>query len=309
MMDEVIRETLRKPKYQTDLPEIYDEYLIYYEQRQQIPHRLIKATKSVLVSFHDYLGKHKIDLPSLGIEQIDAFLAEFFKNLAPATQRSRRSMIRGFLRYLYHERRIIRRDLAPMVVGRRIYAKEKPPRFLRPREVQKLFASLNLSSPRDIRTYAMIHLAYTMGLRPVEISRITLDDISFSRGELTVRNRKNDNPMMLPVPENTIKAIAAYVVDARPASKCRTLFLRFYKPYVAICPGTVVGYIGRCMKKAGIPGSAYWLRHTYAQNLLETGVTIYEIKEMLGHDKIESTKNYLYVHTKMMREVLFDETL
>ncbi|MBE9546238.1 MAG: tyrosine-type recombinase/integrase [Proteobacteria bacterium] len=309
MMDEVIRKTLRKPKYQSDLPEIYDEYLDYYEKSRQVPYRLIKATRGVLVSFHDYLGKHKIDFSSLKIEQVDAFLAEFFENFAPATKRSYRSMIRGFLRYLYHERGIIRRDLAPMVVGRRIYAREKPPRFLRPQEVQKLFASLNLSSPRDIRTYAMVHLAYTMGLRPVEISRITLDDISFSKGELTVRNRKNNHSMTLPVPENTIKAIAAYVVDARPASKCRTLLLRFHKPYVATCPGTVVGHIRRCMKKAGIPGSAYWLRHTYAQNLLETGVTIYEIKEMLGHDKIESTKNYLHVHTKMMREVLFDETL
>jgi len=308
-MDEVIRKPLRKPKYQIDLPEIYDEYLDYYEKSRQVPYRLIKATKGVLVSFHDYLRKHKIDFLSLNIEQIDAFLAEFFENFAPATRKSYRSMIRGFLRYLYHERGIIHRDLAPMVVGRRIYAREKPPRFLRPREVQKLFASLNLSSPRDIRTYTMVHLAYTMGLRPVEISRITLDDISFSRGELTVRNRKNNHSMTLPVPENTIKAIAAYVVDARPASKCRTLLLRFHKPYVAASSATVVGHIRRCMKKAGIPGSAYWLRHTYAQNLLETGVTIYEIKEMLGHDSIESTRNYLHVHTKMMREVLFDETL
>jgi len=63
------------------------------------------------------------------------------------------------------------------------------------------------------------------------------------------------------------------------------------------------------MKKAGIPGSAYWLRHTYAQNLLETGVSIYEIKEMLGHDTIESTRKYLHIHTQLMREVLFDETL
>jgi len=309
MMDKVIQKTLRKPKYQTDLPKIYDEYLSYYEKSRQVPYQHIKATRGVLVSFHDYLKKHKIDLPSLGIEQIDAFLAEFFKNLAPATQRSYRSMIRGFLRYLYHERRIIRRDLAPMVVGRRIYAKEKPPRFLRPREVQKLFASLNLSSRRDIRTCAMVHLAYTMGLRPVEISRITLDDISFSRGELTVRNRKNDNPMTLPLPEQTIKSIAAYIIGVRPESKHRTLFLSFYKPYGPLCSGTVVGYIRRCMKKAGIPGSAYWLRHTYAQNLLETGVSIYEIKEMLGHDTIESTRKYLHIHTQLMREVLFDETL
>lgn len=215
MMDEVIRETLRKPKYQIDLPEIYDEYLSYYEQRQQIPHRLIKATRSVLVSFHDYLKKHKIDLPSLEIEQLDAFLVEFFENFAPATRKSYRSMIRGFLRYLYHERRIIRRDLASLVVGGYVYARSKPPRFLRPKEVQKLFSSLKLSSPREIRTCAMVHLAYTMGLRPVEISRITLDDISFSRSELTVRNRKNDNPMTLPLPEQTIKSIAAYIIGGR----------------------------------------------------------------------------------------------
>ena len=309
MMDEVIRKTLRKPKYQSNLPEIYDEYLIYYEQRQQIPHRLIKATRGVLVSFHDYLGKHKIDLPSLEIEQIDAFLAEFFKNLAPATQKSYRSMIRGFLRYLYHERRIIRRDLASLVVGGYVYARSKPPRFLRPKEVQKLFASLKLSSRRNIRTCAMVHLAYTMGLRPVEISRITLDDISFSRGELTVRNRKNDNPMTLPLPEQTIKSIAAYIIGGRPESKHRALFLSFHKPYGPSCSGTIVGHIRRCMKKAGIPGSAYWLRHTYAQNLLETGVSIYEIKEMLGHDTIESTRKYLHIHTQLMREVLFDETL
>jgi len=59
----------------------------------------------------------------------------------------------------------------------------------------------------------------------------------------------------------------------------------------------------------GMTYNAYCLRHTYAQNLLEAGVSIYEVKEMMGHDSIESTRKYLYVHTKLMREVLFDETL
>jgi len=63
------------------------------------------------------------------------------------------------------------------------------------------------------------------------------------------------------------------------------------------------------MRKIGIPKGAYGLRHPYAQNLLEAGVSIYEIKEMMGHDSIESTKKYLHVHIKLMREVLFDETL
>ena len=63
------------------------------------------------------------------------------------------------------------------------------------------------------------------------------------------------------------------------------------------------------MRTAGLKSTAYWLRHTYAQNLLESGVSIFEIKEMMGHDRIQSTKRYLSIHIKMMREVLFDETL
>ena len=72
---------------------------------------------------------------------------------------------------------------------------------------------------------------------------------------------------------------------------------------------TVAGSITKCMRQAKVPGSAYQLRHTYAQNLLEAGLSVFEIKQMLGHEKIESTKSYLQVHIQLMREVLFDETL
>ena len=68
-------------------------------------------------------------------------------------------------------------------------------------------------------------------------------------------------------------------------------------------------YVSNCMRQAAMASSAYWLRHTYAQNLLEAGASIYEIKEMLGHHSIESTKKYLHIHIKLMRKVLFDETV
>jgi site-specific recombinase XerD len=175
--------------------------------------------------------------------------------------------------------------------------------------VQTLFASLKLSTAIDIRTYAMVQLAYSLGLRPKEISLITLDDISFSKGDLSVADRKGNKPITLPIPEHTIKAIAAYVVNVRPESKYRHVFLTLQSPYRPISSAVVAHYISKAMKAAGLSCSAYWLRHTYAQNLLETGVSIFEIKEMLGHDKIESTKNYLHIHIKLMRKVLFDEEL
>ena len=67
--------------------------------------------------------------------------------------------------------------------------------------------------------------------------------------------------------------------------------------------------IKEAMKQAGLPSSAYWLRHTYAQNLLVTGHSIYEVKEMMGHQNIQSTHRYLHIDTKLMRKVLFHEEL
>ena len=297
------------PNYQVDLPDIYEQYLAYYEQSRHIPYNQVKQVRRVLASFHDYLERYKIELSALKIEHLDAFMAEFYKRLATGTCRVYRFYLRGFLKYLFHERKIINKDLAPLLVGRRLYAQAKPPKFLRPHEVQKLFANLKLSTPVEIRTYVMVHLAYTLGLRPIEISKISLDDISFSKAELRVPDRKGNNPFILPIAEHTIKAIAAYLAKVRPKSKYRQLFLSFHSPYKPICSGTVINSLSKAMKQAGLSSSGYWLRHTYAQNLLERKATIFEIKEMLGHDKIESTKQYLHVHIKMMRKVLFDETL
>jgi site-specific recombinase XerD len=291
-----------------DLPKIYEDYLAHRQTYRQATAHQISNTKRVLVAFDQYLQTHKIDLDSLKIEQVDAFLSEFLAPFAAATCRIYRGRLRGFLTYLYHERNILKKDLAPFVVSRREYAKAKPPNFLRPQQIQKLFAGLTIGSASDIQTYALVQLAYTMGLRPKEISRIRLHDISFSTQLLKVPRRKSTNPIELPMPEHTLKAVAAYVIAARPQSEHRHVFLTRLPPFRPMSPNSVARHITKAMKKACLPSTAYWLRHTYAQNLLEAGCSIFEIKEMLGHDKIESTKLYLHVHLKLMRKVLFDET-
>jgi integrase/recombinase XerD len=298
-----------KRKAPVKLPDIYEQCLAYHKQSQQASDKWIMAMRRVLIAFDDYLQNARIKLSHLRIEHVDAFLAEFNAGFSKNTQRTYRSYLRGLLSYLYHERKIIKTDLAPLVVGAPLFAKAKPPKFLRPQEVEKLFTGLKLSSANDIRTYAMVHLAYFLGLRPAEISKISLDDISFTKAELTLRDRKSNNPMTLPVPENTIKAIAAYMIGSRPDSKHRALFLSLHPPHGPLSPGVLGYYITASMRQVGLSSSAYWLRHTYAQNLLEAGASIYEIKEMMGHDSIESTRKYLSIHIQLMREVLFDETL
>jgi site-specific recombinase XerD len=298
---------LQIPNYQIDLPDLYEQYLGYLKQTKAVSNGLLKGARRVLTSFHGYLETENIDLHALKIEHLDLFMAKF--KVAPNTRKTYRHHLRGFLKYLYYEKKILRKNLASLLLGAPLFGQVKPPKFLRPQEVNKLFSNLKLSTPTDVRTCAMIYLAYTLGMRPIEISKITLDDIYFSEGKLRVPDRKTKNPVVLPLPEMTIKAIAAYMATARPEAPFRELFLTGKNPIKPVSSNTVVYHIGKAMKDAGLSSSAYWLRHTYAQNLLQIGRSIYEVKEMLGHQNIQSSQAYLHIDTQLMRKVLFDETL
>lgn len=302
-----IDQPLQVSKPHSSLPDIYEQYLSYHAQSLQPSAGNLSGVRRILRLLHGYLGRENIRLSDLKIHHLDAFMATF--EVSENTRRIYRYHLRGFLRYLFHERKIIKRDLAPLLVGPPMFAQRKLPKFLRPKQVKKLFDSLTLSTPTQMRTYAMVHLAYSLGLRPVEISRITLDDVSFQQAELTIRERKGGNPVTLPLPEKVIKAIALYVTKGRPESPSRYLFLTHQFPFRPASSNTVVGHISRAMKQAGLPSSAYWLRHTYAQDLLHMGRSIYEVKEMMGHQNIQSTHRYLHINTELMRKVLFDEKL
>ncbi|MGB5746750.1 MAG: tyrosine-type recombinase/integrase [Desulfobacterales bacterium] len=287
---------------------IFEDYVHFCRQSRHTSARQANSIRRVLSALCEYLQRRQITINRLRIEVLDAFMAEFCRPFLPTTCRNYRSVVRGFLRYLYQQG-IIKKDLAPLLIGAVQFAKAKPPKFLRPHEVKQLFESLPVACAKDLRTYAMVHLAYSLGLRPVEISSLQLDDISFSRAQLTLKRRKNDNPLELPIPEQTLKAIVAYMVGGRPKSKDRHLFLSLHAPHGPIVPGLVGRYIQKAMHKAGVKASAYWLRHSYAQHLLSAGASIYEIKEMLGHRHIESSRKYLHIHTDLMREVILDEPL
>jgi site-specific recombinase XerD len=304
-----IKTPLPQHPQQRKLTGIFEDYLQFRQDGHQTDTHQLVAIRRVLSAFCDYISEQDITLHQLQIEALDAFMAEFCQPFSPGTCGTYRTVVRGFLTYLHHQRGILKKDLAPLLIGAPQFAKAKPPKFLRPHEVKQLFESLSVNSAKDLRTYVMVHLAYTLGLRPCEICRITLDDIAFKKAQLRLEGRKNDQPLALPIPEKTLKAIVAYMVGGRPDSQDRHLVLSFHAPYGPIVAGLVGHYIQQAMRKAGLSSTPYWLRHSYAQHLLSSGASIYEVKQMLGHRHIESSRKYLHIHTDLMREVILDEPL
>ena len=296
-------------KARPTLPEIFEDYLHYCATTRYDTEKTVQHIRRVLEAFDRYLKHHTLNLSAITIEQIDAFDQEYNAAYARQSRKFNRSCFKLFLRYLYHDRRVLNRDFAALLKVPRIFHPAKPPCFLRTDEIQQLFDNMTPTTPAELRAYAMVHIAYTMGLRPQEISRLTLDDIQFSKAEMHVRYRKAGLPVTMPIPQKTLKAIAAYLVGGRPKNDCRELFLQCCRPFRPASSPTVCYAIKTCMRKAGLPEEAttYWLRHTHAQHLLEAGISVFEIKEMLGHDDIEATNRYLHIHLKLMRRVILGE--
>ncbi len=291
------------------LPEICEEYLVYYAKNRQANPIQIAYIERILSAFNDFLENTKTNIASIKIDHVDNFLAELYARLAPSTYRSYLFYLRQFLRYLYQECGILKRNLSLLLMPGPPRVQVIPPKFFRPHELQKLFTCVDLSSKKDIRTYAILHLTYTLGLLPREICMITLDDIHFKQSEINLRSRHYVKRNRLPLSDNTIKAVAIYIVRVRPQNNERALFLKLKAPHEPLSPSSVSTDLSHLMRKANFVSSSYWLRHTYAQNLLERGASTFEIKEILGHDRIQTAKRYLQIHTKLMREILFNETL
>ena len=304
-----IKTPLPQHPQQRKLSGTFKDYLQFRQDGHQTDTHQLVAIRRVLSALCDYLNEQDITLHQLHIEALDAFMAKFCQPFSPGTCRTYRTIVRGFLTYLYQQRSTLKKDLAPLLIGAPQFAKAKPPKFLRPHEVKLLFDSLSVSCAKELRTYVMVHLEYTLGLRPCEICRINLDDIGFKKAQITIEDRKNNQPLTLPIPEKTLKAIVAYMVGARSKSDDRHLILSLAAPYGPIVAGLVGRYIQQAMHKAGLSSTPYWLRHSYAQHLLSSGASIYEVKQMLGHRHIESSRKYLHIHTDLMREVILDETL
>lgn len=241
------------------LPEITHRYLDYY--RHQVRSELgTRRMRQILASLDFYLQNSEIPLNEISIHGIDQFLALYNTNYSTGTARTNRSYIRQFLKYLYRCGHI-NKDLSRLVESPPEFAPSKPPKFLRPHEVQELLKFIDLSRAKDLRIYAVIHLAYYLGLRPKEIISLTLNDISFRQKEIFIHSRKNCGPAHLPVPDNVIKAVIAYIIGGRPESLSRTLFLQLVRPYKPATRTDIARDVREWMIDNSLCASIYWLRH------------------------------------------------
>jgi site-specific recombinase XerD len=146
------------------------------------------------------------------------------------------------------------------------------------------------------RDYALVTLALGHGPRLNEMRELTLDDIDFHQGLVTIRGEtsKSGRDRRIPLDAVAPAGIDAYVQDWRPPSTSRVLFLT-----EAGQPFTYHGFLhcftrlGARLAKAGVPKfMAHRCRNTWATNAHRQGYSVFDIQDMGGWRTLEMARRY-----------------
>jgi len=158
-----------------------------------------------------------------------------------------------------------------------------------------------LSSVVNIKHRAILMITYSAGLRVGEVVRLKVEDIDTERKMIHVRGAKGRKDR--------------YTILSDVAIETLNLYLKSYQPKIWLFHGknenshltvrSVEKIFDNAVKSAGVTKdvSIHSLRHSFATHLLESGVDLRYIQELLGHKSSKTTEIYTHVSNKDLSRI------
>jgi site-specific recombinase XerD len=164
--------------------------------------------------------------------------------------------------------------------------------------IAALLASCDRGTDTDTgrRDYAVLLILVRLGLRSCEATHLTLDDLNWRAGEITIHG-KGDQVEAFPLPWDIGEALVDYLHVRRAAqSTTRTVFLTVLPPYRELTSHGLGSIVLRSCRRAGVAECGpHVLRHSLASALLAAGASLTDVGEVLRHVDARTTAIYAKV--------------
>lgn len=281
------------PQHPTEIS--FEQYL--RQERRLSPATLLNTLPFVRRFLADRFGTGPVSLADVRPPDITHFVLRYARTLSPSRAKLLVGALRSFFRFL-RLRGEIATDLGAAVPAVADWRLSSVPKSIEPEQVERLLKSCDHRTATGRRDYAVLLLLARLGLRAGEVTALTLDDIDWSAGEITVRG-KGSRRDRLPTPHDVGEALVAYLRDGRPRFATRRVFLTARAPIRELSGHNTVGCIvRRSLARAGIRSArkgAHLLRHSLAIRMLRQGASLAEIGEILRHRLPDTTAIYAKV--------------
>lgn len=218
--------------------------------------------------------------------------------------------VRHLLQFLF-EKGVMKYDYAPLLKKFKTRTTVPPISFYQKEEIKQLEDSVDRNTPRGKRDYAMILLASRLGLRSSDILQLKFENLDWDRSLIVLTQYKTKRNLKLPIIKEVGEALIEYILNVRPKSESKNIFLSMQIPHAPL--RSMTDLVKRYFIKSGIEikgrkHGPHSLRHSLATTMLNNGTSLPVISEALGHSNTDSTMCYLTVGLRGLVECSLDVT-
>ena len=265
----------------------------------------IESYKYDLSIFYNDI-KDKLENNNLHKLKIE-FIYDFIKNqsinrISSATIKRRVSTIRNF--YLFLQKREVISFIVPEIKTPKIGI--KLPNYLTIEEVDKLLSVPDINTFKGLRDKTMLEIMYSCGLRVSELISLKKKDINIKNSFIRIIGKGNKE-RIIPIGEIALEYLNKYFELLSYNSKLnnsKNVFIN--KNGLPLTRQYFFKIIKYYSIKANINKniSPHTLRHSFATHLLENGAPLIAVKNLLGHESINTTQIYTHVNERKLVSVI-----
>ncbi len=282
-------------------------YLNWAQESKGLRSTTLIGRKRELKIFMSFIESKHVPLSGINLNHIDEYI--IYRQNSGCNRRTISTVIttlRDFIRYACNED-IVMLD-ANFIKHPKSYSLDTLPNSPSWSQTKELVQYYNDKvSALHLRNKAIMYLLATYGLRSSEVVNLKMKDINWKDSQISLHRAKCGGLQMLPLVPLVGNAIAEYISKARRNDvNCEYVFLRTMAPITRISRTSVYAIVSKAYSNMGIAvkhKGGHSLRHACATHLINSGHSLKEISDLLGHRLLDTTWTYAKVDLSTLRQV------
>lgn len=281
-----------------------NEYGYYLKREKGLSENTIDAYLRDVTQYITFLEKYRRikRVDQIDKTDIQAYLKSLKNRNLSATSTSRKlSSIKGFHQFLLLEKET-NKDVSSLIEAPKI--ERNLPDVLSVEEVIRLIDHVKGTEPLDLRNLALLELIYGSGLRVSELLNLKISDIHLTASYVKIIG-KGSKERHVPLGQMSVIALREYLTKGRPQLikiENNYLFLNQYGNKLS--RQGFFKLLKKFAKDTNITKevSPHTLRHSFATHLLEAGIDLRTLQELLGHEDISTTQIYTHISQRYIKQ-------
>ena len=279
-----------------------EEYLSWLRYARGYSEKTIQAYGRDIRDFLLYLKGEGLDYRKLSRDEMREYIASLLsRGLSHRSLSRHLSSLRGLYGYLMREGAVLTNPLAGIRAPK---ARKVLPDVLGKKERERLLSfRAKRGDPLALRDEAIVLLLLSTGLRASELLSLDLSSLDFQRRLLRAMG-KGRKERVVPFSKDASSSLSRYISEGRPLLERKeesALFLNARGGRLGV--RGLEDILRRMGERLGLPPGLHphEFRHTFATYLLEGGMDLRTVQELMGHRSLDSTEIYTHLSRKTLR--------